>query len=204
MAVILGNNAGNIATSGLNERFGFEVGNDYYFYDASKGKIPSLYQELLSSAQTRIDIWDPYFDLVSAKLFASIKQVVDINITTKYSGSDYTPWDAKRGKVNEFVDEIKNVLKQNGIDNPKIHMTCFFKNDRSYDWHDRYLVIDSREVYLVGTSITEQINPIKSFGIFRISKATDIELIKRKIDSCKNLCVTIDKNRKLINGYTRH
>ena len=171
---------------------GFVHGENYHFYMPSTRQSPQLYQQLLSTANSCIDIWDPYFTKEAAHVFDLVqnRDGLHINILTRQN------IDKTRKDFDEFIDEVKNILKRNK--NINTHYHGYFYTKKKFDtiWHDRYLIIDKEYVYLVGTSIDEQINPVKSFGIHQIEKKGDKGLILEKFEECKCALTTT-------NGYRR-
>lgn len=166
------------------EDYGFvNQGGSYYFYDKEAGKLPRLYQHILSEAKSRIDIWDPYFSKRSAQVFDSvINNGVTINIITKCKSEGF--WDKRyETQVNEFADEIKSVLKGNEV-TPQLYIHCYFASPFKHDWHDRYLIIDKKEAYLIGSSLDDQIKPQRNFGIYHIVDSKDVNLITSKMNKC--------------------
>ena len=164
--------------------YGFENhGGCYYFYDKLSGKTPRYYQHLLSEAKTRIDIWDPFFTTDSAQIFDEVTQEgITINILTKLN----TYRNQTKEEINDFADKIKNILNKNGV-TPSLYIYCYIKKTFDHIWHDRYLIIDEKDVYLIGTSIDEQINPQKDFGIYKMTPSIeDCTLIKDKMKKCKD------------------
>lgn len=162
---------------------GFSSGVNYYFYTQSL-QNPLLYQQILSNAKTQIDIWDPYYNKDAAHVFDQIEQEnITINILTHSYRNQYeTDRDIK-----EFKDEIKSVLSKR-IDHFHINIKCNYKNSGAIAWHDRYLIIDNHDAYLVGTSIEEQIRSTKSFGIYQITEEEDRDLIIASKTNCFNSC----------------
>lgn len=175
-------------------------GGDYYFHDRALGKPPRYYQHILSQAERQIDIWDPYFKHSAAQVFDEVTQSdISINILTILSLKGQYDKQTKND-IDNFADEIKNILHGNGV-TPQLYIQCYIKPSFNKIWHDRYLIIDEKEVYLIGTSLDEQIYPIKDFGIYRITNANDIELIKNKMQECINAGIRTGKDR---NCYVRH
>ena len=171
----------SVETSG---DYGFvNLGGSYYFYDKLSGKSPRYYQHILSEAKSSIDIWDPYFSKRSAQVFDSvINNGVTINIITKYKKKDF--WDqGYEILVNEFADEIKSVLKGNEVTH-QLYIHCYFAPQFKHDWHDRYLIIDKKEAYLIGSSLDDQIKPQRNFGIHHIVDPKDVSLITSKMNKC--------------------
>lgn len=180
------------------ETSGFQTVKNYSFY--RKGaQPPRLYQHILSAAKISIDIWDPYFTEEAAHVFDSVRQDhIKINILTKLNKKAVQT----NADVDAFVNKIKNILEDNDV-KPEIEIYCITKNDFERNWHDRYLVIDDTDAYLIGTSIDEQINPIKDFGIYHVTDINEVQYIKQCMQYCKSKCVTRGYPRE-INCYARH
>lgn len=190
----------NASTRIITDSTGFENCGNYYYYSASSGQPPRLYQQILSGAKKSIDIWDPYFTIGAAHVFEGITQNnININILTKLTIVDQYNSQAK-DEIDKFVDEIKNILKKNGV-TPNLSIYCYIVKNFAKDWHDRYLIIDEKDAYLVGTSIDEQISAIKDFGLYQISNLSECEFIIQKMKACKEAC-----NHRGYNpmGYHRH
>ena len=166
------------------EDYGFvNYGGNYYFHDRALGQSPRYYQHILSEATSSIDIWDPYVTKRSAQVFDSvINNGVTINIITKYKKKDFFD-QGYEIHVNEFADEIKSVLKGNKV-SPRLYIHCYFAPQFKHDWHDRYLIIDKKEAYLIGSSLDDQIKPQRNFGIYHIVDSKDVNLIISKMDKC--------------------
>ena len=190
----------SVSTKIITDSTGFENCGNYYYYSASSGQPPRLYQQILSRAKKSIDIWDPYFTVEAAKIFDEITQSnININILTKLKIVNKYDTQAKE-EIDKFADEIKNILRRNGI-TPNLSIYCYIVKKFEKDWHDRYLIIDEIDAYLVGTSINEQISAVKDFGIHQISNPSERDFIIQKMKACKESC-----NHRGYNpiGYHRH
>lgn len=144
--------------------------NEYWFYH--KGSYPSdaplLYQQLINNANSEIIIWDPYFNVKSPgndqDIFINLKNDITIKILT-LKGLD---------GPETYLTEVKNALK---IVIPPIKDCRFglrvinrgdILNQGDRYFHDRFLIIDDSEVYLVGSSVGYHIKSEQSTGIFRV------------------------------------
>lgn len=158
-----------------------ECGQDqYWFYH--KGSFPNdsplLYQELVDNATNEIIIWDPYFNVKSPKadqnIFANIKSNITIKILT-LKGLD---------RQQSYLIEVKDALK---IVIPP-SKECRFglrvinngdvANQESRFFHDRFLIIDETDVFLVGSSVGYHIQSERSTGIFKVSNPDTKEFVK--------------------------
>lgn len=165
---------------------GFEQKGNYYYYDHSSAQPPRLYQQILSNAEKSIDIWDPFFTKGAAHVFEKVtKDNICINILTKLQIKG--PYDSQtEGELNDFVNQIKSLFKKGAI--PQLDVYCYKVKHFDKNWHDRYLIIDDKDVYLVGTSMDAQVSTDKDFGIYHIVDKDECELIKMRMKSCKDAC----------------
>jgi|ERR1035437_2765655 hypothetical protein len=146
------------------------VGN-YWFYH--KGSFPAdeplLYKHIISSANSHIEIWDPYFNVNAPKnrdhdVFDLIKPNVTILILTM-KGLD---------SPRSYLLDIQNALKLKIIKsmNVRFGLRVINKGDiaNQGDWffHDRFLIIDQSEVYIIGGSVGWHITAQQSTGIFKV------------------------------------
>lgn len=171
----------------ITDSTGFENCGNYYYYSVSSGQPPRLYQQILSGAKNSIDIWDPYFNVAAAHIFEEITQNnININILTKLRMVSRYDTQSK-DDVDKFADEIKNILKKKGV-TPNLNIYCYIVKRFEKEWHDRYLIVDDKEAYLVGTSMDEQISAVKDFGIYQISNPSECDFILQKMKACKEAC----------------
>lgn len=168
------------------DSLGPKEGKNYEFYTFHNDP-PQFYQKKLLKATKSIEIWDPYFDKESAVLFKDITQNgIQISVLTRY------PCDNKEDAVyhiKEFKDEIIKALRNHSVSNYHLSIKCNYCNDHAKIWHDRYLIIDKKDVYLVGTSIKEMMNPKKSFGMYYVDNELDSAFIISKKEECYNSCI---------------
>ncbi len=189
---------------------GFDVGEKYFFHDQANGK-PALYQHLLSKATASITIWDPYFTLSAAEIFSEIRQNgLHINILT------LTKQEQKERDVDDLIDQIAYTLRNNELSRFEIEINCYLQDyiDRAQRdvknrvklkmWHDRFLIIDGIYAYLVGSSLDEQRDSLKNFGICFIDNSNDRDLIIEKMNECKELCMNNNKGPNKIGCYKKY
>ena len=145
---------------------------NYWFYH--KGSYPNdpplLYESLINSATQSIEIWDPYFNVSpphknrDQDIFTSIGNDITLKILTT-KGLDGT---------QSYLTEVHNSLKMKipSSKNIRFGMRVFNKGDvaNQGDWffHDRLLIIDNMEVYLVGSSIGWHLKSNESTGIYKV------------------------------------
>jgi len=158
-----------------------ECGQDqYWFYH--KGSYPNdnplLYQELVDNATNEIIIWDPYFNVkhpnADQNIFANIRNNVTIKILT-FKGLD---------RNQTYLTEVKDLLKtiippskdcRFGL---RVINTGDIANQGSRFFHDRFLIIDENNVFLVGSSVGYHIQSEQSTGIFKVYNTDTKEFIK--------------------------
>lgn len=154
--------------------------NEYWFYH--KGFYPNdnplLYQQLIDDALSEIIIWDPYFNVKPPQrdqdIFANINDEITIKILTS-KGLD---------GPQTYLTEVKNILKT--IIPPR--KNCRFGlrvinrgdvvNQGDHYFHDRFLIIDDSEVFLIGSSVGYHIKSERSTGIFKVSNDETKDFIK--------------------------
>lgn len=171
-------------------RNGFVHGNNYFFYDADaqSSQPPTLYQEILATAKTSIVICDPHYNPEDKSIFESVKQNgIDIRILTSETDSL-----RNENELKTFVDNIYHVLKKdNDLTKFSICIQSFYvqsgKNNLKL-WHDRFLIIDDTNVYLIGSSMQYQREIRKSFGICKIVDKDDIKIISQKVSAYFRRC----------------
>ena len=168
------------------DSLGQQEGKNYEFYTFPNDP-PQFYQEKLLKATESIEIWDPYFDIASAKLFEVVEQNgIKINILTRYLCDKQIDASCK---IQEFKDAIIKALRKHSVRDYHLSIKCNYCDFQAKVWHDRYLIIDNKDVYLVGTSIKEMINPRKSFGMYHVDNELDSAFIISKKEECYNSCI---------------
>ncbi len=122
---------------------------------------------LLQKCTNSLDIIDPYFGSKILQTISTIQQNIKLRIFLSKKESD-------------FLVEVKNFSKQYSNINIEVKKTKEF--------HDRFIIIDEKEVIHIGTSIKDAGNKI-----FMINKIEDIHIIKAIIDSFNDKWTTSDR-----------
>lgn len=167
----------------------FEQGADYYFFDNRKEEVPNLYKQLLAAATDHIQIWDPYYDEnKDAELFEDVKaNIMDIEILTTQEHHGCNSRTAQ-----ELADNILNAIPKENTPKCKVIVRSFANGAKNRAnlpiplWHDRYLIIDKTEVFLIGPSLTSQVETKRSFGFFRLNLTDDIKVVKKYFEEYRN------------------
>lgn len=152
----------------------YQQGDNYVLHDPEINKNAAYYKELLASAKKSIRILDPY---VNGDDSIRVFEVVSCdNITIEI----YTIG-VEKSDLNSFADKIRNVIKKN-LQHYTIKIFSFklfgvSKEQKLSLWHDRYLIIDDKDFYLVGNSIDGQQMSTKYHGIYHLDKAKDKEIV---------------------------
>ena len=161
-----------ITPSGIPERLGIspEVkereGLDGYCFSADKGMWyydvfsrpgsgPTVYRSLLSSAESKIDMWDPYLHPSDADLFSDVPRQIDIRILTCFGAT------ASELANFEFKEDYRGFVERINFWQAQRHFglkIAIINSRKCSDFgkgklpHDRFLFID-KEAYLVGSSL---------------------------------------------------
>lgn len=150
---------------------GFIHGSNYHYYALKNDMKPMYYQNILGDAKQSINIWDPYF-IVDASQFCKVNQDgISITILTQF----------KHGQAHDdlrtYLDNIVHQLEKNGVKQYKLCLRAYY-NHISKLWHDRYLIIDKKDYYLVGTSQDSIVEPLRDYGIYKLTDdSNDKEII---------------------------
>lgn len=180
----------NNSTQKVSTTYGFEMGDDYAFYDRNIDDSiePRYYQHIISQAK-KLVIWDPYFmEQYDGQLFESVtKEGVEIQILTvcREGTKDQPP--QGQDEVKQLRDNIKNALRKAKITTFSGSVTAFKYEKRKiytgmgkriYPCHDRFLIVDDTTAYLVGASMNNQLSSEWTFGIMKIDKAKSHDAYK--------------------------
>lgn len=153
---------------------------EYWFYH--KGSYPSdnplLYQDLINNATDEIIIWDPYFNVkppnTDQNVFTNIKNDITIKILTS------------KGlvKTMSYLTDVHNAVKTaiSPAKDCRFGLRVINEGDEANQgerfFHDRFLIIDETNVFLVGSSVGYHIQPKLSTGIFKVSNNETKDFIK--------------------------
>lgn len=159
----------------------FEYGEDYAFYDARMKRTPDYYQKILATATKTIQIWETHSKPEEDwKVFSEVTcPQIDITILT-ICDKDMKTEEQVRQLANNIIDNLNDEVKICTLIVFAFHYNCIFDDIL---WHDRFLIIDDNDYYLVGPSMNNQVGSDTSFGIHYLSKTSDRDLLKKKLDS---------------------
>lgn len=165
--------------SSVNGLTNFVDGKYYHFYDrlqVSKHNRPSLYQQLLAEAKDSIIIWDPHYHECQGTIFSQIQQNnIRIEILTICENGE------SKSDLENFARNILKAINDKKVPKCQVKMYALMpRNLRKVkwaEWHDRFLIIDNKEVYLVGASLDGHESSNKSHGICRLTAIDDINLV---------------------------
>lgn len=185
----------------------FEVRGCYAYYDRNEvDDRPNYYHYLLSKAKVSILIWDPYFmETVDPALFEYVKKDgINIELLTWCNKTRNQDED----NVDTFLDNLEDVFKRAKVKKYNVVVNCFRQYPRTADrnkdalymWHDRYLIIDGSDTYLVGPSMNNLVSFDQSFGVYHVEDKEAKNLIFDKFQKYSRLL------KDNINGWkkTRH
>jgi hypothetical protein len=156
------------------------AGNYWYYHKGSfPADAPLHYSQLISTAKTKIEIWDPYINLSSTKddlqIFDNIPSSVTLKILTskKLSGPDIHYLNSIHLSLKGRIPPSKNL---------RFGMRVLDMNDpatkNGWNIHDRFLIIDDTDVFLVGSSIGWHLTAYGSTGIYRVDSHETCDFIR--------------------------
>lgn len=165
-------------------------GENYAFFDYSEHQadLPTMYGNLLASAESKICIWDPYFNAGKGDseflVFSRIKKSLKIELLSHGS--------AQNSRVADSIQHIKNNLDSTIVRSTEIKFFWIStdKYHTTYSVHDRFLIIDDQRYFLVGSSWGYHSNvdgDRGSTGIFEIENDKDKNIIKNRYDKYKRI-----------------
>lgn len=161
----------------VNGSTNFVDGKYYHFYDFGlTNDPPKLYGELLAGAKSSIRIWDPHYRNMDTDLFSFINQDgVGIEILTICQNGE------TKGDMNDFANDVLDAIDEADAPNCKVWVYALMpktlRKGMWIEWHDRFLIIDDTEVFLVGASLDAHINTKKSYGIYQMTETEDKNLV---------------------------
>ena len=153
----------------------YQQGDNYVLHDPEINKNAAYYKELLASAKKSIRILDPY--AFNGDDSIRVFEVVSYdNITIEIYTTGYD-----KKEIESYSDNIRNVIKKN-MQHYTIKIFSFkeygVRNEQKISlWHDRYLIIDDNDFYLVGNSIDGQQMSTKYHGIYHLNETKDKEIV---------------------------
>ena len=147
-------------------------GQNYSFYLRKQGITvpPLMYANLIASATSRIIIWDPYIHDADMQIFSNLNHAVDITLLTHGSSQSWPP------KISNIVTRIKQSVPDEFKENTSLS-ALYINKDNSWLFHDRFLIIDDSDFYIIGSSVGYHITATQSTGIMEISSDLDKTII---------------------------
>lgn len=155
----------------------YQQGDNYVLHDPEINKNAAYYKELLAGAKKSIRILDPYAfngnDSIRVFEVVSCDNITIEIYTTKYD----------KKEIDSYSDRIQNVIKKN-MQHYTIKIFSFkeygVRNEQKISlWHDRYLIIDDKDFYLVGNSLDGQQMSMKYHGIYHLNETKDKEIVAK-------------------------
>lgn len=149
----------------------YKRGKNYVLHDPSQMSNPTYYKNVLAKAKQSIRIIDPYALCHDAEgVFENVKQSgIKIEIIT--IGSSHN--DAK-----DYANKFARVIEKNRCEY-NLEIFSFKPNNRViYLWHDRYLIVDDTDYYLIGSSLDAQVKSDRYHGIYKLTEDEDKRIVK--------------------------
>lgn len=152
-------------------------GNYWFFHkDSYPTDNPLLLNELIKNANTYIEIFDPYFKVTGLRSDQDIFNDISNDVTLKMITLN-------NRNINNYKRDVLNAVrtKITSSKNVRFGMRIIDENasaDSGFVFHDRFLIIDQKDVYLVGSSIDYYLTPRKSSGIYKIDDTNTINFIQ--------------------------
>lgn len=165
-------------------------GDDYAFFDYSDHEtdLPTMYGDLLASAEFKICIWDPYFNASKGAseffVFSRISNGIKIELLSHGT--------SQNSKIQDSIQHIRSNLDSSIINSVRIDF-FWISTDRhakQYYVHDRFLIIDDSRFFIVGSSWGYHSNVAGergSTGIFEVKKDKDKNIIKTMYNKYKRV-----------------
>lgn len=153
----------------------YQQGDNYVLHDPEINKNTAYYKELLAGAKKSIRILDPY--AFNGNDSIRVFEVVSCdNITIEIYTTGYD-----KKEIESCSDNIRNVIKKN-MQHYTLKIVSFkeygVRNEQKISlWHDRYLIIDDKDFYLVGNSLDGQQMSMKYHGIYHLNETKDKEIV---------------------------
>jgi len=149
----------------------------YWFYNKSSypNDPPLFFKYILSQATSYIDIWDPYYNLnEDYNIFDSLPSNLEIRLLI-LKGLD-------KGIHSAFINNVWTELRRiiDPSKNIKFGIRVVNEGDgrqRNLFFHDRFLITDKNDVYLIGSSIGWHVASKSSTGILKITDPDISEFI---------------------------
>lgn len=164
----------------------------HYLRDSLGKPAPTMYYDLIAGANSKVVIWDPYFHPADAEVFARLTKEVDVYVLSCKSSQNRT-------YLQDLIDATRLQIPAAVAGN--CNFTFGFIDTDIYGkevWctHDRYLIIDDTDYYLIGGSVSQHRAPHQSTGIYQVIEPADKLVIKNAFDKTYAIC-TSDRTYKV-------
>lgn len=147
---------------------------------------PGLYGNIIASATHKIEIWDPYVHESDMAIFANLTYPVDITILTLFS------YQQRANRLTPLENSIWQNVPTEFLADTSFRMAYIDKSrhgsNESGEWqfHDRFLIIDEEEFYIIVSSISHHLTANQSTGIMQIEHDEDKSIIRDAFDETYN------------------
>ena len=133
---------------------------------------PTLYKKIISEAERSIRIWDPHIhENKDCVIFTEVKNNIAIEILTLKSLNG-----THANFMTLFVDEMKKVIPVEKSVSFCLGVIDKYTN-KEWEFHDRFLIIDRFQVYLVGGSVEYNHTSKMGSGIYKVTDTITSQFI---------------------------
>lgn len=152
---------------------------NYWFYhkESFPDTPPLLYTQLINNAKFSIEIFDPYFNVNDNNNDQSIFDYIPCNTTLKIL--TLKGIDKQKSYLQDVLNKARSKIPSSR--NIRFGIRVINKADdkmKNFQFHDRFLIIDKKTIYLIGSSIGYHIEPNQSTGIYMVNDDLSAEFIK--------------------------
>lgn len=161
----------------------------YWFYhkDSFPSDPPLVYRQLVCNAKSTIEVWDPHINVPHGPIPVSTPNDMRIfdNVQPRITIKILTQKGMTKGRT--FMLSVESALKAlvPATLDVRFGLRVIQKGAGMDNWifHDRMLIIDSTDFYVVGSSIGWHLEPEGSTGIFRIRDEKTRIFMRQLFDS---------------------
>ena len=158
----------------------------HYLRDSSTKPAPTYYKALLEGATRKVIIWDSYFHQPDTEIFSWLKNPVDVTVLSSKSAM-HTRY------LQDLVDNTRLQLPT-ALSGRCVFTFGYINTDRYgldlWRTHDRYLIIDDLDYYLIGGSIAQHREAHQSTGIYQVTEQRDKDVIQDAFDKTFSVCTS--------------
>ena len=160
-------------------------GERYSFFlnDGTKVDGPKLYERLIASAQSKIVIWDPFVNTDDMNLLFNISQDTALIIITSCSSQR---WEDRRNNLHNSLKAHISEEKKASVTVSLGYIDTDIHGSHKWNCHDRFLIIDDSEYYLIGSSMAHHRSLLSSTGIMHVEHESDKTVIQEAFNKVYN------------------